>query len=449
MKKAQIIFMFFINCGVLFSGESNQEFQKLVDASNVIHTTYGKLVAHLPNKIGVIAGDDTAKQKLIVEQGKNVRLVMDDKVKTLALHFLECKKRCGNEIEKIVYQDMKLEAFFCRLLTQRPIMFMTSWVVSYLKGDGDAVVRNSTFKEIGTDTEQEPLVLANYISYDEMAISALIGVSVPTFFINNGRRSNAGAVDKEGTYEQTGVYTGLIGARFEKENLMEWQHMLVTEDQNTQKNGYGPDGDNELLKIWQDFYNVGFQTYQQACEDRTGRNAWIKSKKGYLDTLVYMKRMEMSILPYLIDANARAQQQNKSAYCHIVGLGLGEWAIDEFVQAKCILHVFKFLIEHNTFTNIADINFSWFPKSCQRYKNIFNGNKAGGIKIHFSRRDPADKLIGSDSGKLLVPMYAWDGNSWPGNEYWRVMLTASGDPAAACCSTISELQNPDVNHYLI
>ena len=44
-------------------------------------------------------------------------------------------------------------------------------------------------------------------------------------------------------------------------------------------------------------------------------------------------------------------------------------------------------------------------------------------------------------------MFAWDGNAYVGNEYWEGgrMLTASGDPAAASCSFIPELLNPDIN----
>ena len=45
----------------------------------------------------------------------------------------------------------------------------------------------------------------------------------------------------------------------------------------------------------------------------------------------------------------------------------------------------------------------------------------------------------------MVALFAWDGNSYVGNEYWAGLLDASGDPAAASCSFIPELLNPDIN----
>jgi hypothetical protein len=38
-----------------------------------------------------------------------------------------------------------------------------------------------------------------------------------------------------------------------------------------------------------------------------------------------------------------------------------------------------------------------------------------------------------------------------GNEFYEpyAMLSGSGDPAAACCSTITELGNPEINHLRI
>ena len=91
---------------------------------------------------------------------------------------------------------------------------------------------------------------------------------------------------------------------------------------------------------------------------------------------------------------------------------------------------------------ISDIDFSWFPSGCT-CGGLIDGGLIEGVQIHFSKRSPADPFDGPD--RLLVAMYAWDGDSFPGNEYWWGSLTASGDPAAACCSLTSELQNADIN----
>jgi len=368
--------------------------------------------------------------------------------------FLKFKKEYGTEIEKAVYEDLDVSSFIDRLLKKRPVAFVCPADQYLLR---DKTEGKGGFENIGTYAEKSPLVLKDYISYGEMQISAMLSLSVPTHFINNGSKHNNGIRGKPNTHEKSGIYVGMVGTRFEKPGVMEWQHMVVTPEQNNSNNGYGLDGLNaapekfNFLRIWAKFYDEKqdqqycFPTFNEALEDKSGKFIRIE-KNLFLDKEIYKKRIRMSIEPFLIDANERARVINKKAYVLAEGIGLGVWKIAP-EQSNLMLEVYAEVLSDYDFKHITDINFCRIegdPTHFQQHCKALKMEKKK-IKFYFEEREPAQKLTGKHDGKLLVTSYAWDGNSYPGNEYWWGALSASGDPAAACCSNISELQNPEIN----
>eukprot|EP00051_Salpingoeca_urceolata_P008581 m.107146 g.107146 ORF g.107146 m.107146 type:complete len:204 (+) comp15832_c0_seq5:63-674(+) len=154
----------------------------------------------------------------------------------------------------------------------------------------------------------------------------------------------------------------------------------------------------------------------------------------------------------LIDATL----QNKQAWLRIVGIGLGQWAIDATLQSRILLEVYWEVINRTRLAAVSDVEFCWFPDEGKGSVFDAGSDTCGApaelsftcgntVRVHFGKTDTASPLPPHAAGKLLVAQYAWDGNAYPGNEYWGDDLDASGDPAAACCSTIGELHNGDVN----
>lgn len=475
---------------------------------------------------------------------KNTYAIMHESVKQLMDDFLDYKRNYGTDKERNLYINMTRDQFVERLLTKRPIVFYTSGN-KYLTRNG-AQGQGMNLTKIGTSQEHKDFSIRNYITAEEAEISALLGMSNETVFINNGSRANCGVnsegncelvsmeeapsldtkriniksnaayifskkklyyvnkandirvelnLDKEALnkfveemkptkdsrtlttdelakitnltqhtreedkHEQEGVYVGLVGARFEEPHSHEYRYMAISKSQNTKSNGYGENGERMHAKNMAHFakyYGVDyFPTYEEVESDfkkNKEQSRYIQVTKDnegpvYLDKEIYKKRMQVTTETFLNEANARGKIAGKGVYAHVVGLGLGVWELDQrpnknIIQAQIFLETFVEALKKNQYSNISDLDFSYFPDKLQEYFND-NLNKfelPDNINIVFSKRNPADKLTGK--GKLLVAQYAWDGNSYPGNEFWLGALSASGDPAAICCSTVGITQIP-------
>lgn len=149
--------------------------------------------------------------------------------------WLKYKREHGTAVEKSVYKNMGLIQFTQRLLEKRAVAFYGSddrWkLIDKKTGEGG-------WEFVGTDQEKEPLVLSKCLSYDEIKLSAMMVVSSHTEFINDGARENRGVVcnDPDG-FQPRGVIMGVIGSRFERSRLMEFQDIVITPLQNNMDNG--------------------------------------------------------------------------------------------------------------------------------------------------------------------------------------------------------------------
>ncbi|KAI0521416.1 hypothetical protein F5B22DRAFT_572089 [Xylaria bambusicola] len=363
----------------------------------------------------------------IKKDALDTRIVVHHRFPELVQRFLEHKRLHGSSIEKALYHDgWTWQQQISRFIEKRSLVFMG--------GRDFTVVRNGeqiggAYKEwdrIGTEreSENEYLFLKDYLSYDEIMLGSLLGVSSPSYFVNDGSRNNMGRPGKAGEFEPRGVIIGLVGARFERPDRMDFA-LLLRDAQN-------PRMHPELKGLFYDFF---------------GRRR--KDPQAIFDEEMYKARIRISADILFFEASRRARAAGKKAHVYVVGLGLGVWALHGMGN-QSLLYVEAFMesLEQlgDSLSYIGTVEFAWIDKVLgfeQRSMSV--GALQTNIDVRFTRRNPAEKLHGADENNLLVLSYAWDGNAFPGNEYWVGSLTASGDPAAACMSTISELHNPLVN----
>ena len=293
----------------------------------------------------------------------------------------------------------------------------------------------------------------DYLTYDEGKLAALMGASTKTVTINRGERLNSGIPSEKDDYEKLGVIVGLVGPRMNKNTVMESQELRVTEEQNTKEKGYGKNNNNGVLKLFADFYGIGYlpkfsELHNDVQESKSLRglvSRFFNFKKDhqkdnellkvyremtgrintpeFLHIPGYNQRNRITFETLLADANYRALRMKKKAYVHVVGLGLGVWRIFND-QINLFLSEFIRTASRLNFDNISDIDFSWILNHGEQVVKMENGVqlKDGDtipkteIKIHISKRNPWDKLNLQDQDKLVVASWAWDGMSFVGKQ---------------------------------
>uniref|UniRef100_A0A1I8NJT8 Uncharacterized protein n=1 Tax=Musca domestica TaxID=7370 RepID=A0A1I8NJT8_MUSDO len=371
--------------------------------------------------------------------------------------------------EKQLYANMPLNYFIQRLLTKRCVSFVGRMdaylLLSGETGAGDA------YSNIGSDKEKEPLTLQNCLSYDEVKLSAFLSISSYSELINNGNRRNRGVIETDyNNIEREAVVVGLIGARFQRPFVMDYQDIVISHQQNTIERGYGQPKTftlwnsikfhlfskrslREKRKLWEQFYEEPTLLYHQVSRDnkRFG-DVFRPGSQEIFDNVAMKKRYSLSFDTLLMEAQSRAASENRQAYVHIVGIGLGTWRIAP-QQTQIFLETFEQRVKHllTKLNNIGVLHFAWFDLDGWgelRHDSIISSKShaLGGIRIRIENRNPADKLKGTKfENMLLVISYAWDGNALPGNEFWLKHLSGSSDSATASSTIITEVHNPFIN----
>lgn len=235
----------------------------------------------------------------------------------------------------VVYSSLSLTDIFDRISTKRPICFYGKRDLLMLRNgvlynfppglapkpswgnDWRAWTKLSDWNDfIEEHSEQREL----YLSYDEMILSALTSVSSPTHFINSCLLKNGGELKYERQkYERQGIYMGLVGARFEKPNVMEHSLMMISMQQNSVDNGYGPDNPKKppIFELYEKFYSKSyFPIWTEVEAQRSGYMEISVKGEGYkyLDVQMWLRRIRITLELFLMECDYRAGKFKK-LYC--------------------------------------------------------------------------------------------------------------------------------------
>ncbi|OJD36845.1 uncharacterized protein BKCO1_900086 [Diplodia corticola] len=378
----------------------------------------------------------------IEQDALHTRVVLHPRMPLLLDAFLQHKRANGSDHEQALYSTMTWPRLATRMIEKRPLCFLQSSDLTRLRDNRWIGAKHAEWDRVGTPAQllNRHLTLDAYLSYDEIMLSSLLAASGPTFFINSGNRFNHGVPADAGVaHEPRGVMVGVVGPRFDR--AAQHDSAIICRPPPAGQRSVGGRMDPEVRRMIQQWLLPGV-------DDVDARpDAAARYRFGDFDEHMYKARLRVSFDVLLLEADARARAAGRDAVVHVVGLGLGVWR-KHAAQNGWYVEAFAESLAALELERVSVVEFGWIdgvPRETE--EAVAEAAGAKGIAVRFTQEDPCRKLVGGDEGKLLVVTWAWDGNSYVGNEYWNHNLSSSGDPAAVCFSTIGELMNPDINPF--
>ncbi|KAF7186643.1 hypothetical protein HII31_12052 [Pseudocercospora fuligena] len=367
----------------------------------------------------------------ISQDALQTQVIVHPKLQPLITAFLHYKQAHGSDIEKSLYANMSQHDLVSRLILNRCLHFVQAHDYTVLRDGTILPYGHDEWMRVGTDEEavNDHIFLEDYLSYDEMMLASMLGTSGPTHFINAGHRNNRALIDSSIPHQDRGITIGLVGARFAAPGQMD--HIICGLAQHWHGERLQDPG---LTKIFREVFDPDYdeETFEE----------------GKLNEKIYKSRIQLTIETALLEADDRAAAEGTTAHVFLPGLGLGVWRVSD-IQIKWYFQALFDSLAWLDLKHVTSLECGW--EQLTRWPDLEAILKAigdaRGIKVIIgSQRPPCGKL---ETEELLVRVWAWDGNSLPGNEYWSggMCLTSSDDPAAACNSTIAELHNPWVNPF--
>lgn len=425
-------------------------------------------VFQLKSNVFLYLISETRTKESLIEMAETTRPFIAKEIWDLLEQFMSFMKNLPDlegENYRAVYSNMTAAGLVKRLLTKRPIVFLNSTDENILrenplslrsgKDKWNNVARNLEYVQAGWPYLQE------YISYDEMTLSALVNMSTPTYFVSDGSLRNA-FEEPRSPYILQGILCGLIGARLEKNGFMEHRFVFPRD-----KNNLTFDDVHLADGFWiNNVYSKAFPEGKIPTLDNIKNNPDLY-RDIYVNgiNVVYLKkRLSLSVIPFIEEAANRGFEKTQKIIASVPSIGAGVWR--GIVDTKTILNlivttVLEYLDNNFDIEKLSYLEAMFLPVVDNDLYSKYSPQKqiksvranATSIEVKFDgkvlmifnqRRFVAQTLPEQFRSSLVVAGYAWDGNSYPGNEYW-IGSFGSFDPQAILCSLLGQFQNPEVN----